>query len=523
VQQLVTHLLVVEDDPDDLLLLRNYLEEAAGTFDVFSVATAAEAEIHLTCSLVDLILLDLSLPDATGLDALRRLRRKTSTIPIVVLSGFPENYLELEAVRQGAQDYLAKSELNSQSLAKAITYALERQLLEQQLRHAQKMESVGRLAGGIAHDFNNLLTVIRANTDLLTHESGLNAATSECVRQIRETTDRAVSLVQRLLIFSRNEPPRFEVLHLNEVVSNITKLLRRILGEHVKLNLALDSTLPHIKGDPRMLEQIILNLAMNSGDAMPEGGELRIETKSVHLDRQSPHLRPDAREGDYVQLRVSDSGHGVPPETLSKIFEPFFTTKEPGKGTGLGLSIVYSIVKEHDGWIYISSTVGVGTCVDVYLPMSEETCVYVSGMSRPKPVALRNHTEATILYVEDDSTIRNLYEQLLKQAGYSVYVAESGPHALELFENIGDKLDILVSDIVMPGGMTGVQLAKMIQNRKPNVKVLLVTGYSPERIREADRGIHLLLKPFSKDQLIEKIEMLLTTSTKTAALNSSPA
>ncbi|MEW6161507.1 MAG: ATP-binding protein, partial [Verrucomicrobiota bacterium] len=244
------------------------------------------------------------------------------------------------------------------------------------------------------------------------------------------------------------------------------------------------------------------------GDAMPNGGKLIISTRTVAFEANAPRSQPEAKPGDYLHLQVKDSGQGIAPELLHKIFEPFFTTKEPGKGTGLGLSIVYSIVKEHQGWIDLRSEVGVGTTVDVYFPKSDKVELQdvLSGWSRT-----RSHVRqaATILYVEDDATLRMLYQQLLGQEGYRVHVAASGPQALKLFENPAFQVDLLVSDIVMPGGMSGVQLAAEIETKMPGIKVLLVTGYSPEKLPEIDERFHLLLKPFSKDELVDKIETLL--------------
>jgi two-component system, cell cycle sensor histidine kinase and response regulator CckA len=508
VHRVFRHFLVVEDDPDDVFLIQKYLQDACGDYSIEAVTTAADAEIHLNRAKVDLVLLDLSLPDATALEALQRLRRTNSSVPIVVLSGLPETFLALEAVRTGAQDYLSKTELNSQTLSKSVSYALERQSLEQQLQQAQKMESVGRLAGGIAHDFNNLLTVIRASTDLLKYGGCLVSDGPQWVEQIEQTTERAASLIKRLLLFSRNDPPHFELLNPNEVVSGLAKLLSRTLSETVDFQVDLDPSAPWIKGDRHRLEQVILNLTVNAGDAMPNGGKLIISTRTVAFEANAPRSQPEAKPGDYLHLQVKDSGQGIAPELLHKIFEPFFTTKEPGKGTGLGLSIVYSIVKEHQGWIDLRSEVGVGTTVDVYFPKSDKVELQdvLSGWSRT-----RSHVRqaATILYVEDDATLRMLYQQLLGQEGYRVHVAASGPQALKLFENPAFQVDLLVSDIVMPGGMSGVQLAAEIETKMPGIKVLLVTGYSPEKLPEIDERFHLLLKPFSKDELVDKIETLL--------------
>ncbi|MBN2506505.1 MAG: PAS domain S-box protein [Verrucomicrobia bacterium] len=371
-----------------------------------------------------------------------------------------------------------------------------RKRLEEQFLQVQKMESLGTLAGGVAHDFNNLLTILHGHANLALAAEPLPARTVDSLHQIMEATGRAANLTRQLLTFSRKQPIQPRLLNLNEVVNNLTKMLRRIIGEDVLLEVPNCPPVPYIVGDVGMIEQIIVNLAANARDAMPQGGSLRIRTKTVRLDPAQAQQRPGARPGLFVRLSVRDSGVGIPPAVLPRIFEPFFTTKEIGKGTGLGLAIVHGIVQQHQGWIEIESRPDHGTTFRLYFPASNlKKSADLDTNLLPK---VCGGTE-TILLVEDDPAVRNLVQQILTRYGYTVLLAASGAEALELWNAQHPRLDLLLTDVVMPGGLSGRQLAARLRDLKPGLKVIFTSGYSPEvagATDPKDASVQFIPKPY---------------------------
>ncbi len=388
----------------------------------------------------------------------------------------------------------------------------ERLALEAQLRQAQKMEAIGTLAGGVAHDFNNILTVIHGNASLLLNGQMNAHDNTESARQIVRAAERAASLTRQLLMFSRKQVMQLSNLNLNEVVAQMTKMLQRILGEDIALQTNFAPHLGVVRGDAGMIEQILLNLAVNSRDAMPRGGRLVIATGTETLDKKLAAQQPDALPGFHVWLSVTDTGCGIPPETLPRIFEPFFTTKEVGKGTGLGLATVYGIVKQHRGWITVSSQVNQGTAVRIHFPALPGTDFEKKAAPAPAPLP---HGTETILVVEDDTAVRSLIISLLKRCGYQVLEAHSGAVALRLWQEIRDKVDLLLTDMVMPDGMTGLQLAEELKRDKRGLKVIYVTGYSNElagKNTSLIEGVNFLQKPFSPESLARALRIMLNKS-----------
>jgi PAS domain S-box-containing protein len=354
----------------------------------------------------------------------------------------------------------------------------ERRQLEGQLRQAQKMEAVGQLASGVAHDFNNMLAVIRGNADLLLMDADqLSAATNEGLKHIVAASDKAANLTRQLLVFSRKQVMQSEPMQLNDLVRNLAKMLKRTIREDIRLECLYADPLPIIQADPGMLEQVLLNLVVNARDAMPHGGQVQIATERRSMDAAQAQANPEARAGEFVCLSVSDNGTGIAPEHLPRIFEPFFTTKEPDKGTGLGLATVYGIVKQHQGWIELSSKLGAGTRFNIFLPV----------MPAPVPAAsaheaganVRGGTER-ILLVEDDFAVRAITQQILETQGYRVWKAESAQEALELWRDHASEVDVLLSDLVLPGSLSGRELAERLRQDKPQLKVIFMSGYSPE-------------------------------------------
>ncbi|MDB6067461.1 MAG: multi-sensor hybrid histidine kinase [Pedosphaera sp.] len=381
----------------------------------------------------------------------------------------------------------------------------ERRNLEAQLRQAQKMESVGQLAGGIAHDFNNILTVIQGHTSLLGMQLNLPEAALESAQQIGLAAERAANLTRQLLTFSRRQIIQPKNLDLNEVVNIMTKMLRRLLGEDVTLQVNYAPGLPLIHADPGMMEQVLLNLSVNARDAMPKGGRLFIHTSVVAVAEAEARQIAGAVPGDYVCLTVKDTGHGIKPENLPRIFEPFFTTKDVGKGTGLGLATVYGIAQQHRGWIKVASAVGKETEFKVFLPAIAAK-PEVRGVKVPEP-KVRGGTE-TILVVEDETPVRVLVRSVLERHGYRVLEAESGVDALPIWLEHRDNISMLLTDMVMPHGVSGRELAERLRGDKPELKVIYTSGYSLAVVGTdmvLKEGLNFLQKPYHPRKLAQTI------------------
>ncbi len=388
------------------------------------------------------------------------------------------------------------------SLAIDVT---ERLSLEAQLRQSQKMESVGQLAGGIAHDFNNLLTVISGHVGLLLAKEKFAPQIADSLKEISEASKRAADLTRQLLMFSRKQIIQLQVVDLNEVVNNVGKMLRRILGEDISLDVDYSPSLPCIKADLGMIEQVLLNLAVNSRDAMPKGGQLRINTTSVIVDEIHAQQNPEAVTGRFVQLTFADNGCGIPAENLSRIFEPFFTTKELDRGTGLGLATVYGIVRQHQGWIEVTSELDHGTTFNVFLPPTSEKSGAVSmPVGEPRVIG---GTE-TILVVEDEAPLLKLIQHILESHGYKVIECSNGRTALELWGEHRKKIDLLFTDMILPDGMTGPELAEILQVAKPGLKVIYTSGYNTEKLSHdvpLQEGLNFIQKPFHARKLAETV------------------
>ncbi len=381
----------------------------------------------------------------------------------------------------------------------------ERLELETQLRQSQKMESVGQLAGGIAHDFNNILTVIQGHSSLLRSSDNLTEFQNESAEQIALAADRAANLTRQLLTFSRRQVMQTRALDLNEVVNNFIKMLRRVVGEDISLQVNYSPSTPMVYADSGMMEQLLMNLAVNSRDAMPKGGRLTIETSTLLIDHTFTQQNSEALLGEAICITVKDTGCGISPENLTRIYEPFFTTKGVGQGTGLGLATVYGIVKQHRGWIKVESEVGKGTTFQIFIPASKEA--KNSPKTTTAPTAVRGGTE-TILLVEDELPVRNLVGQILKQFGYSVLEADSGVTALKVWKQNRDKIHLLLTDMVMPDGMTGRDLAEIVQFDQPEIKVIFTSGYNAEIVGKdfnLHDGLNFLQKPYQPKKLAKAV------------------
>ena len=384
----------------------------------------------------------------------------------------------------------------------------ERVKLQAQFQQAQKLESVGRLAGGVAHDLNNVLTPILGYSELLLKQCGEQPDSRECVEKIMQAGLHARDLVHRLLVFSRKQALELKPLDLNDVLSGFEKLLRRTIREDVVIAFLPAPSLPLIRGDSGQMQQVIMNLAVNAEDAMPDGGTLTLETLATEVPEGSAAAHEGIEPGAYVLLRVSDTGGGMDRETLERVFEPFFTTKGPDKGTGLGLATVYGIVKQHGGSIQVRSRPGKGTTFEVYLPALEAHTVPAEPV--PPPQAETRGSE-TILLVEDNESVRDLSEAILKQHGYRVLIAENGRQALAMLEDHRGPLHLLLTDVVMPE-MNGRELFDRVSRLYPDVRVLYMSGYADDVITARglmDEDPNFVQKPFSVRTLSEKVREVL--------------
>lgn len=395
----------------------------------------------------------------------------------------------------------------------------EQKQLEERLRQAHKMEAVGRLAGGVAHDFNNLLTVIRGNSDILADRDRVDNLQKRCIEQIQKASDRAVSMTRQLLAFSRMQVLQPRVLDLNAVISEMEKMLPRLIGEHIEFSFVPEPKLATVLADPGQMEQVLLNLAVNARDAMPDGGKLKITTANVLMDEAEAGKRPPMAAGKYVSLSVTDTGCGMDAVTKAHIFEPFFTTKEIGKGTGLGLATVYGIVKQSGGFIWVESSPGRGTCFEIYLPFSTKSAADVE--QETKSASLRHGTE-TVLVVEDETGVRELASEFLRNGGYTVLQAKNGLEALEISREHKGAIHLLLSDLVMPK-MGGKELASRLKLLIPDVRVMFMTGYAgfSSDGEEAMPGREVVLqKPFSRISLLKKVEEVLMARSSERLTNS---
>jgi two-component system cell cycle sensor histidine kinase/response regulator CckA len=419
-------------------------------------------------------------------------RRKDGSVIAVRLSG------------RGLRDDREDAEI-FEVIAEDVT---ERKALEEQLRQAQKMEAVGTLAGGVAHDFNNLLTVITGYSQILMEQHAQNAQSSRSIEQIFRAAERAAALTRQLLAFSRRQMLQPRLISLNTLVRNLEKMLQPLLGERIRIVLRTAPDLGTVRADPGQVEHVLMNLAVNARDAMPRGGTLMIKTENADLAEGFARKHPGALPGKYVVLSVTDTGTGMDTHALAHLFEPFFTTKEPGKGTGLGLSMVYGIVKQSGGYITVDSELGRGTTFRIYFPRLDDVEESPETESAP---ATRTAGTGTILLVEDEDAVRSLVEAILTADGYNILVADSADHAIELCRTHRDNIDILLTDVVMPG-VSGPELAKHLLSLRPGLRVIYMSGYAGEYLHNegvnAD-GVVLLQKPFTAAALEEKIRHVL--------------
>jgi len=525
-------LLHLEDDRVDAELIETTLIEGGIPCQSQVVDTRQAFVAALKECRMDLILADYSIPGFDGMTALTLARQHCPDVPFLFVSATIGEELAIDAMHQGATDYVLKQrlgrlvpsvqralrELNDRAERNRAEEALRQS--EKQFRQSQKMEAVGRLAGGIAHDFNNLLTVIMGYSQVLLTELGPQHPLRGKIEETLKAGERAATLIRQLLTFSSKQALDPKVLSLNTAVTGLESLLRRLIGEDIHFVSRLDPTNARLRADQSQLEQVLANLVVNARDAMPKGGTLTIETAQVELTR-SPvyHLTPLA-PGHYVRLTVSDTGCGMDRKTQSHIFEPFFTTKEEGKGTGLGLSTVFGIVTQCGGAIDVTSRLGQGTRFDLYFPSVESD---IPATAIPEPLAQPQGGTETILLVEDDPSVRTLVRDELRKLGYRVVEAKNGVDACLLATQRAGSFQLLLTDVVMPG-MGGREVAQHLSAIKPDLRTLFMSGYLDDiGIMEGqEEGMSSFLqKPFTPEMLARTVRNLLDSSSVSEATGAS--
>jgi two-component system cell cycle sensor histidine kinase/response regulator CckA len=527
-------LLHLEDNPVDAELITATLMEGNIPCQSQLVDTRQAFVAALKEGRIDLILADYSIPGFDGMTALILARQHCPDVPFLFVSATIGEELAIDAMHQGATDYVLKQrlgrlvpsvqralrELDDRAERKRAEEALRQS--EKQFRQSQKMEAVGRLAGGIAHDFNNLLTIIMGYSQVLLTELGPQHPLRGKIEETLKAGERAATLIRQLLTFSRKQSLDPKILSLNTAVTSLESLLRRLIGEDIQFVSKLDPTNGRLRADQAQLEQVLVNLVVNARDAMPKGGTLTIETAQVELTRSPVYHLTSLPPGPYVRLAVSDTGCGMDRMTQSHIFEPFFTTKGEGKGSGLGLSTVFGIVTQSGGAIDVTSRVGHGTRFDLYFPSVESDLLTTAPT---QPLGQPQRGTETILLVEDEPSVRTLVRDELRKLGYRVVEAKNGVEACLLATQQAASLQLLLTDVVMPG-MGGRELAQHLTVIKPDLRTLFISGYMDDvgiMAGQEEGTSSFLQKPFTPEVLGRAVRNLLDASTPSDRTSASPS
>lgn len=511
----ILHLETSSDDSDYLVTI---LKNSGISCVIHRVETQQAFVAGLSEDLTDLIVSEFHAPGCDGNTAFALAQESASHIPFIFVSESLDESQVTELLERGATDFISKGALGR------VIPAVQRILKEQherdarrkaeeallqyqlQLRHIQKLEAVGRLAGGLAHDFNNLLTVILGHSQVLLTEIDEAHPLRPQIQEMHKAGERARVLIRQLLTFSRKRPSEAKIISFNSLLDDFESMLHRVIGEDIQLTVRLCQDDLRIKADPALVEQVVMNLVVNARDAMPKGGRLTLDLQSAHLDRAPVYCDRDLSPGEYVKLTVSDTGCGMSPEVQAQMFKPFFTTKDEEKGTGLGLSTVFDVVTQHSGGLDVTTMMGEGTCIDVYFPRVMTEIDSSADASSGTP-PLRGHE--TILLVEDDESVRLLIRDELCKLGYRVVEARNGIEACLVATPYIGKLQLLLTDIVMPG-MSGTELARHLRVIKPELSILFISGYEDDvGIGVGDTAMAYLQKPFTTEALVGTVRHLL--------------
>jgi|SRR5690348_1267453 two-component system, cell cycle sensor histidine kinase and response regulator CckA len=506
--------LIVEDSEIDCDILVRELRKGGYDVTFERVDSAKALSAALVLGAWDIVFSDYSMPGFSGVACLKIIRERGLDVPFIFVSGTIGEEMAVEAMKLGANDYVMKG--NTARLLPAVRRELldaelrrQHDAIQQRIRQLEKFEAIGRLAGGIAHDFNNVIGAVSGWAELGLGEASPSSATARYFERIREQSRRAAGLTRQLLAYARKQKLEPRNIELNQLVTETITLLRRVIGEHIEVKLELSAEAPIIRADPTQIEQVLMNLCLNSRDAMANGGELTIKTGMMQLGPEYCKIHSDLEPGTYIQLSVSDTGTGMDSATVEHIFEPFFTTKDTGEGTGLGLPTALGIVKQHNGMIDVETQPTKGTTFKVLLPA-------IAGTADPKRVAdksaVRGGSE-TILLVEDNDGMRHMMHEVLEALGYKVIAAHDGREAINQFRLHKSRISLAVLDMVMPG-MSGPAVYAHLSETVPDLPVVFCSGYSehslpsvsPESARFA-----LLQKPFDCKVLARKIRELLDT------------
>jgi two-component system cell cycle sensor histidine kinase/response regulator CckA len=512
--------LVADDSENDVVLLLHMLRKAGYQPLHERVCTSSAMKAALQKQAWDIVISDYEMPGFGGFEALQLCKESGLDVPFILVSAVVSEETAVAAMKAGAHDYIMKRKLarlapaierelreaQTRAARKAAEEALRQS--EDQLRQAQKLEAVARLAAGVAHDFNNILTAISGHSELLLRQLGPEDPRRKNAEQIEKCAYLAAALTRQLLTFSRKQVIQPRVLELNAVIQNIERMLRRLIGEDIEFQTTLDPFAGHIKADPGQIEQVIMNLAVNARDAMPNGGKLSIATASVSLDYAQLKKVPDLSPGTYVMLMIADTGTGMSDEVKAHLFEPFFTTKPTGKGTGLGLATCFGIVKQSGGHIEVQSELTKGSTFKIYFPQSQYTIE--PGRSRNVLAIVAGGTE-TVLLVEDETPVRELAGAALRERGYTVIEAANGEEGLRMARKHVGKIDLVLTDVVMPV-MGGKAMAEALTKSYPHTKILFTSGYSEEAIGHHGvlrPGIEFLQKPYLPVTLTRRVREVL--------------
>ena len=504
--------LLVEDNPDDAKMVLRELKRAG--FE--PISQRVDTEVAFLDSLhsdLDFILSDYAMPEFSGLRALALLRKSGMEIPFILISGTIGEDIAVEAMKLGATDYLLKDRLTRLGPAvrrglQEVAERAERRRLEAQFIEAQKMEVIGHLAGGVAHDFNNILAIIMGYSDLMIQKIEPGNEFKSYLETIRSSCERAAGLTRQLLIFSRKQTVQLVVLDINEVIKDLDKMLKRLVDENIELTILPGAQLGRVKADSGYVGQVLMNLAVNARDAMPNGGKLTIATSNVALDENYTHTHTGAIPGDYVMISVSDTGTGMTEEVKARMFEAFFTTKPKGKGTGLGLATCQTIMQQSGGHIAVQSELGQGTTFKIYFPRVDQPMdVVARARTGPTP----RGTE-TLLVVEDEPTLRHLARTVLELQGYKVLSANNGQDALHAVrDHKGSPIRLVITDVIMPL-MGGKVMVEWLKTANPDLKILFTSGYTDDAVTQQGllaEGVEFLPKPYTPTTLACKAREML--------------